>query len=58
MDENEVELAKLRSWLPKIRERDLFDTEGYSKAIEAFKNCEQDFQVFQQQVFLLEEKLS
>lgn len=25
LEENEAELTKLRSWLPKIRDRDLFD---------------------------------
>lgn len=51
LDENEVELTKLRSWLPKIRERDLFDATGYVSAIEALKLCEQDFQKFSQQVY-------
>ncbi|PMB12655.1 ChrB domain-containing protein [Fischerella thermalis CCMEE 5282] len=52
LDENEVELAKLRSWLPKIRERDLFEAPGkYTQAMEALSACEQDFQVFSQQVY-------
>lgn len=50
-DENEVELAKLRSWLPKIRDRDLFAAAGYAKAVEALSACEQDFEVFTQQVY-------
>jgi len=51
LDENETELMKLRSWLPKIRERDLFNAPGYVSAIEALKLCEQDFQQFSQQVY-------
>lgn len=52
LDENEVELAKLRSWLPKIRERDLFDAPGlHAQAMETLNACEQDFQVFSQQVY-------
>ncbi|NUN66983.1 ChrB domain-containing protein (plasmid) [Pseudanabaena biceps] len=51
LDENEVELAKLRSWLPKIRDRDLFDASTYALAFETLKQCEQDFQEFSQQVF-------
>lgn len=51
LDENEVELAKLRSWLPKIRDRDLFEAPGYTKATEALSACEQDFEVFSQQVY-------
>lgn len=56
LDENEVELAKLRSWLPKIRERDLFEAPGkYIQATEALNACEQDFQVFNQQVYEAQE---
>lgn len=51
LDENEVELAKLRSWLPKIRDRDLFKTQGYIEAVEALDACEKDFQAFSQQVY-------
>jgi hypothetical protein len=51
LDENEVDLAKLRSWLPKIRDRDLFEAKGYSQALEALGECEQDFDVFTQQVY-------
>lgn len=51
MEENEAELGKLRSWLPKIRERDLFDAEKYSEALQAFEECSQDFQYFIEQVF-------
>jgi hypothetical protein len=51
LDENEVELAKLRSWLPKIQERDLFEATGCVKALEALRACEQDFEVFTQQVY-------
>ncbi len=51
LDENEAELAKLRSWLPKIRERDLFDASHYGSAIKALNHCEQDFEQFSQQVY-------
>lgn len=51
LDENEAELTKLRSWLPKIRERDLFDALGYVSASKALKHCEQDYQQFSQQVY-------
>ncbi len=51
LDENEAELAKLRSWLPKIRDRDLFNAPNYSSAVEALKQCEEDFQKFSQQVY-------
>lgn len=51
LDENEVELAKLRSWLPKIRERDFFEAPSYATALDALAACEQDFQSFSQQVY-------
>ena len=51
LEENEAELNKLRSWLPKIRDRDLFDTPKYSQATEALKACELDFQLFTEQVY-------
>ncbi|MEH1912591.1 MAG: Chromate resistance protein ChrB [Nostoc sp.] len=51
LEENEAELTKLRSWLPKIRDRDLFDAQGYSQATEALKACELDFQLFTEQVY-------
>ncbi|MEH2367480.1 Chromate resistance protein ChrB [Nostoc sp.] len=51
LEENEAELTKLRSWLPKIRDRDLFDTPKYSQATEALKACELDFQLFSQQIY-------
>jgi len=51
LDENEVELTKLRSWLPKIRERDLFNAVEYDSAINGLKRCEQDFEQFTQQVY-------
>ncbi|MDZ8069076.1 MAG: ChrB domain-containing protein [Nostoc sp. DedQUE08] len=54
LEENEAELNKLRSWLPKIRDRDLFDAPKYSQATEALKACELDFQLFSQQIYQAE----
>lgn len=51
LDENEVELAKLRSWWPKIQERDLFEAIGCAQALKALSACGQDFEVFTQQVY-------
>ncbi|AFY32954.1 Chromate resistance protein ChrB [Calothrix sp. PCC 7507] len=55
LEENEAELTKLRSWLPKIRDRDLFNAPGYAQATEAFKACELDFQQFSEQVYQAQE---
>ncbi|MFN6478903.1 Chromate resistance protein ChrB [Nostoc sp. DedQUE07] len=54
LEENEAELNKLRSWLPKIRDRDLFDAPKYSQATEALNACELDFQLFSQQIYQAE----
>ncbi len=54
LEENEAELTKLRSWLPKIRDRDLFDAPKSSQATEALKACELDFQLFTEQVYQAE----
>ncbi|WP_442940559.1 hypothetical protein [Nostoc sp.] len=37
--------------MPKIRDRNLFDAQGYSQATEALKTCELDFQLFTEQVY-------
>jgi len=55
LDENEVELAKLQSWLLKIRDRDLFEAQSYWQALQALNECQQDFQVFSQQVYEVQE---
>lgn len=51
LEENEAELTKLRSWLPKIHKRDWFEAPKRLQADQAFKECELDFQLFSQQVY-------
>jgi hypothetical protein len=46
LEENEVELAKLRSWLPKIHQRDFFRGTLESTAKKALAACEKDFARF------------
>lgn len=50
LEENEVELVKLRSWLPKIVERDFFSAESARHARSALRDCEKDFEKFGSQV--------
>jgi hypothetical protein len=50
LEENEVELDKLRSWLPKIRERDYFKAALRGKAEAALAACGKDFARFGAQV--------
>jgi hypothetical protein len=56
MEENEVELAKLRSWLPKINERDFFQASLGSKAIKTLAACEKDFVKFSETVAEVSER--
>jgi hypothetical protein len=50
LEENEVELEKLRSWLPKIRGRDFHGAATAKKAARALVACEADFARFSKQV--------
>ncbi len=49
-EENEGELQKLRTWLPKIRSRDYFEASLHDRAIAALEACEKDFAVFEEEV--------
>jgi hypothetical protein len=50
LEENEVELNKLKLWLPKIMARDYFGTELRQKAEDSLHGCEEDFAVFEMEV--------
>jgi len=50
LEENEVEMTKLRGWLPKIVDRDFFGASLAAGARQALQACEQDFGKFSQQV--------
>lgn len=50
LDENEAELAKLRSWLPKIIVRDFFGAQLQEKARRALAACERNFERFAKEV--------
>jgi len=50
LEENEVEMTKLRGWLPKIVDRDFFGASLAAAARQALQACEQDFGKFSQQV--------
>ena len=50
LEENEVEMTKLRGWLPKIVDRDFFGASLAGGARQALQACEQDFGKFSQQV--------
>ena len=51
LDENERELTKLQTWMPKIRARDWFDAPGHTAATHALAQCREDFERFCQEVY-------
>jgi len=40
LEENEVDLVKLRNWFAKVRERDAFDADGRQAAEKALDGCD------------------
>ena len=50
LEENEVELNKLRAWLPKIEVRDYFGTEKRAESEASLLACEEDFSTFEWEV--------
>lgn len=50
LEENDVNLAKLRLWLPKLQARDFFQVDAAGKAAGALESCEADFSQFEAEV--------
>ncbi len=50
LEENDVDLAKLRQWLPKLRARDFFQVDIAKEAEAALESCEADFRQFEAEV--------
>jgi hypothetical protein len=51
LEENEVDLVKLRTWLARIRERDVFGASGREGAAKALAECEQSLEAYAARVF-------
>ena len=51
LEENEVDLVKLRSWFAKVRERDVFDADGRQAAEKALDECEQSLEAYAARVY-------
>ena len=58
LEENEVDLVKLRNWLAKVRERDAFDADGRHAAEEALEACEQSLEAYAARVYAEEAESS
>ncbi|PZE21351.1 Chromate resistance protein ChrB [Paenibacillus xerothermodurans] len=54
IEENEVELRRLKHWLIKIKKRDFFQCELQKQAIEIFETCNKAFEEFIETVYLQE----
>ena len=54
LEENEVDLVKLRNWLAKVRERDVFGAAGRHAAEKATEECEQSLEAYAAQVYASE----
>jgi len=51
LEENEVDLVKLRNWFAKVRERDAFDADGRQAAEKALVECEQSLEGYAARVY-------
>jgi hypothetical protein len=51
LEENEVDLVKLRTWLQRVRERDVFGAEGRQPAVSALAECEEKLEGYAARVY-------
>jgi hypothetical protein len=56
LEENDVDLAKLRSWYDKVRNRDTFVAPGRQAATDALDECTQSLEHYANQVYAREEE--
>lgn len=51
LEENEVDLVKLRNWLQRIRERDVFGATGLQTALSSLAECEEKLEAYAARVY-------
>jgi DNA-binding transcriptional regulator PaaX len=51
LEENEVDLVKLRNWLAKVRERDAFGAQGRGAAEAELSRCEEELERYAARVY-------
>jgi hypothetical protein len=51
LEENEVDLVKLRNWFAKVRERDAFDADGRHAAEKALEACTESLEAYAARVY-------
>jgi hypothetical protein len=54
LEENEIDLVKLRKWLKRIRGRDAFGTEGLQSVLSALAECEKKLEAYAARVYAYE----
>jgi len=54
LEENEVELVKLRNWLAKVQARDNFGAPARTRAQQALDTCEQALEAYAARVYVEE----
>jgi hypothetical protein len=54
LEENEVDLVKLKKWLHRIRRRDIFRTDSQQKALDAVAECENNLEAYATRVYARE----
>jgi hypothetical protein len=51
LEENEVDLVKLRTWLARVRERDAFGSDGLQQAVSCLAECEEKLEAYAARVY-------
>jgi hypothetical protein len=51
LEENEVDLVKLRTWLARVRERDVFGADGLQQAVSCLAECEEKLEAYAVRVY-------
>ena len=51
LEENEVDLVKLKNWFTRVRDRDVFGAEGRAAAEKALDTCEQSLEAYAARVY-------
>ena len=51
LEENEVDFVKLRTWLQRVRDRDVFGAAGLEAAVSALAECEEKLEAYAARVY-------
>jgi hypothetical protein len=51
LEENEVDLVKLRTWLQRVRDRDVFGAAGRQQAVSSLAECEEKLEAYAARVY-------